>query len=559
MTEHELPERESLLVEFKSDRGKKGGGYPDDELVEEAVGMANTEGGTLYLGVEDDGRPTGVGEHHCDPVGLAALIGTRTRPSLSVRAEIVSIKGLQVMAVHIPKSFSVVATVSGKILKRRLKADGSPEVIPMYPYEIYTRLSDLRKLDFSAQPIQEGSPDDLDPNQMVRLRATIENQHGDQQLLGLTDEELAQALRLTARVGGKIYPTLTGLLLAGKEASLQRFVPTAAAGFQVLQGTKVLINETFTKPAVELVELFMEYMKAWNPEKEFDYGPYRIPIPEFSKAAFREGLINAVAHRDYSMPGSVRVQIDDEGLTISSPGGFIEGITINNLLTAEPSGRNPSLYDALKRIGLAERTGRGIDRIFEGSITLGRPWPDYSESTSKNVVLFIPRAKADIRFIRLLMDEQEKIGHPLAINALLVLSAVYAGRKLSGGELAAKTHIPRHRLQPLIENLIEQGLIEEIGRGKSRMLMLGQKAYSNAGKTKEYIRQKGIDSVRFPEMILELARRQGGAVTKNDVIELLHISSQKAYRTLQAMREDKLLELEGRGRLAFYRTTGKTA
>ena len=64
----------------------------------------------------------------------------------------------------------------------------------MYPYEIYTRLSDLRKLDFSAQPIQDGTIDDLDPNQIIRLRETIRNQNGDQQLLALSDEDLEKAI-----------------------------------------------------------------------------------------------------------------------------------------------------------------------------------------------------------------------------------------------------------------------------------------------------------------------------------------------------------------------------
>ena len=84
-------------------------------------------------------------------------------------------------------------------------------------------------------------------------------------------------------------------------------------------------------------------------------------------------MINAFCHRDYTMLGTVRVLIDDEGMTISSPGGFIDGVTLENLLTVEPHGKNPALADALKRIGLAEKTGRGIDRIYEGSIIYGRP------------------------------------------------------------------------------------------------------------------------------------------------------------------------------------------
>lgn len=545
----ELPKKETLTVEFKSDRGK---GYSDEGLVDEIVGMTNTEGGTLYLGIEDDGRVSGIVKHHQDPIGLAALIANRTRPSLSVRTEILYSDDLPVMAISIPKSYSVIATVSGKILKRRLKVDGSPEVIPMYPYEIYTRLSDLRKLDFSTQPIQDGTAEDLDPNQLFRLRETIQNQNGDQQLLALSDEELEQALRLTVRVGEAVYPTLTGLLLVGKESSLKRLIPTAGAVFQVMQGTRVVMNESFTKPIMELVDLFSSYMKAWNPEKEFDYGMFRIPIPEFSKPAFREGLINAFAHRDYSMMGSVRIQVSDEGLTISNPGGFIEGITLENLLTAEPCGRNPLLSDALKRIGLAERTGRGIDRIFEGSITFGRPWPDYSESTSKQVTLFIPRAKADTEFIQMIMDEQKSMGHPLAIHTLLILSVLYSERKVSMHDLVERTHASLTRLKPLIETLIERGVVEEIGRASQRMLMLGQKVYRKTGKTKEYTRQRGIDQVRFPEMILKLAESQNGAVTKTDVAELLHVSKPKAYELLQQLCEERQLVLTGRGRYAKY-------
>ena len=86
--------------------------------------------------------------------------------------------------------------------------------------------------------------------------------------------------------------------------------------------------------------------------------------------------------------GRVRVALSDDGLTIANPGGFIEGVSIKNLLTAEPHGRNPLLADILKRIGLAERTGRGIDRIFEGSLIFGRPLPDYSATTSVTVTLY---------------------------------------------------------------------------------------------------------------------------------------------------------------------------
>ena len=81
-----IPEKESLTIEFKSDRS----GYSDADLVDEIVGMANTQGGDLYLGVEDDGEITGVGKKRQDPVGAMALIANKTIPSVSVRAEIIA-------------------------------------------------------------------------------------------------------------------------------------------------------------------------------------------------------------------------------------------------------------------------------------------------------------------------------------------------------------------------------------------------------------------------------------------------------------------------------------
>ena len=91
-------------------------------------------------------------------------------------------------------------------------------------------------------------------------------------------------------------------------------------------------------------------------------------MPEFDRRAFREALVNAFGHRDYAALGRVRVLVDDEGLTIANPGGFVEGVTPESLLTVEPHVRNECLKNALKRVGLAEKTRRGVDRIFEGSL-----------------------------------------------------------------------------------------------------------------------------------------------------------------------------------------------
>ena len=544
-----IPIKETLEIEFKSYIKC----YPDRELIEEIVGMTNTIGGTLYLGVEDDGSITGVHKKHKDAVGVTALIANNTVPPIAVRAEIVT-EEKDVLKIEIPRSRAIVSTSSGKILRRRLKMDGTPEVVPMYSYEIPSRLSELGLLDFSAQPLPGATMKDLDPNQRVRLRKIIQNrQGGEKTLLSLPDDELDIALRLVTEVGGKLIPTVTGMLLIGREERIQELMPTAKSTFQVLEGTAVRMNEDTSKPLIEVFENYETYLKAWNPERETEYGLFRIPIPEFDWAAFREGLVNAFCHRDYTMIGEVRVLIDDEGLIISNPGGFIDGVNLKNLLTVEPHGRNPALADALKRIGLAEKTGRGIDRIYEGSIIFGRPWPDYSESTSRTVKLFIQRAKADLPFAKLVADEQNRQGKPLSIYTLMILSLLKNERRCNIDRMIEITNLSENKVRSAVENMIEMGLVEASGNGKNRSYILGKKIYREINESIQYVRQTDIDSIRYPELVLKLARTQNGIITKQDICELLKITPSQAYSLIKKLQKENKIYLLNGGKYTKYK------
>lgn len=543
-----IPKKETLTIEFKSDIDC----LDEKELVSEIVGMANTEGGVLYLGVEDNGDITGVHKKHKDPNGAMALIANKTVPSLSVRAEIIEEEGIEVLQIQIPMSKTIIATSDGKMQRRRLKPDGSPENVPMYPYEIPGRLSSLSQLDYSAQILLGATMDDLDGNERDRLRNIIKYRKGDKTLLELTDEELDKALQLVREEAGVLYPTVTGMLLLGKEDRIAELLPTAKAVFQVLEGTKVRKNEQTSKPLLATFEMFEEYMKAWNPEREMEYGLFRVPIPEFSEAAYREGLVNAFCHRDYTIIQAVRVAIEDEGLTISSPGGFIEGVNLKNLLTVEPHGRNPVLADALKRIGLAEKTGRGIDRIFEGSIVFGRPLPDYSETTSTYVKLFIQRAEPDLAFTKMISNEENRLGRSLPINSLLILSALQSQRRLTIAEITDVTNIGEIRAKAVVEKLVEAGLVEASGNNKARFYILSSKVYKEQDNIVGYVRQTGIDAVKYEAWIMELIQKQGGRITRDNVVELLNVTPSQAYRLLKKMSDKGRIKLVGNGRSAHY-------
>ncbi|MPM88334.1 hypothetical protein SDC9_135436 [bioreactor metagenome] len=155
---------------------------------------------------------------------LAAFIANKTVPPVPVRCEIIKYD-VPVLKITVPHRTSIAATSSGKILRRRIKADGKPENVPMYPYEIASRLSSLSLLDYSAQPVPDSVIPDLDPVERERLRNIIRAYHGESNLLELTDEELDKALQLVTTVEGKLIPTFTGLLLIGRKDRLKALMP----------------------------------------------------------------------------------------------------------------------------------------------------------------------------------------------------------------------------------------------------------------------------------------------------------------------------------------------
>lgn len=538
-----IPGRETLEVEFKSDLKK----LPDNDIVDAVVAFANTTGGTIYLGVENDGTITGLHKSHRDYTQLTAYIANKTVPPVSVRVELLD-EAFPVLAIHVPKCRSIIASSAGKIQRRRIKADGTPENVPMYPFEINTRLSELCLLDFSAQPVPGASYQDLDTLERERLRKIILAYNGEKYLLELPDDELDKALQLVVTVGDHLVPTYTGMLLLGKQEKLREYMPTAESGFLMMNGTEVSTNETFYLPLLSAIERLLDFVNARNPEQEMEIGMFRISIPEFDKRAVREAVVNAFSHRDYTRLGRVLVRMDADGLTITNPGGFIEGVTIQNILNVEPHGRNPVLADALKRIGLAERSGRGVDRIYEGSLRYGRDLPDYSETSSTSVTLFIPRGMPDKHLVTLLSEQQQRTGTPIPLNALLALNVLRQARRMTTAEISKEANIPEAKMRSTLEYLTETGLIEAIGTGRGRAYILSAKSYKDPVK---YVRQTDIDQLRYPELVLKLAK-QKKTISRKDVIELLHISPPQAYRLLKKMVEDQQLVRQGNTSAAYY-------
>ncbi|MCP9446720.1 MAG: putative DNA binding domain-containing protein [Nitrospira sp.] len=550
---------ETLRVEFKGEEQRP---LSDGDLIEAVVCLANRSDDTpawVLIGVEDDGRLTGARPRHhdrTDPLRLQALISNRTRPSLAVRVEVLTLEGKDVIVIGIPSTRSPVGTADGKYLRRALGGDGRPACVPFHFHEMQALQADRGLLDYSALVIPDARWDDLDPLEFERFRRFVRESQGrgDTSLIGLSDTELAKALGAVQANHTASAVRVLALLLFGREEALRRLLPTHEVAFQVLSGQKVEVNDFFCWPLLRVVEEVLGRFRARNREEEILVGMLRIGVPDYPPAAFREGLANALIHRDYTRLGAVHVQWHDDRIEIANPGGFPEGVRLDNLLVTPPRPRNPLLADAFKRAGIVERTARGIDTIFYEQLRNGRPAPNYERSNDTAVVLVLPGGKANLAFAQMVAEESQS-GRALGVDELLLLNHLWLERQLTTDEASALIQKPQAEARSSLQRLVEAGLIEPRGERKGRTWHLSAATYRRLGEQAAYVRQRGFEPIQQEQMLLQYVARHG-RITRREAAELCRLSPDQAYRLLQRMAKDGRLIRHGSKKGAWYEHRG---
>lgn len=552
---------ETLAVEFK---GEERAPLNDRDLVEAVVCLANrssNEPAYLMIGVEDDGRITGACPRHghgTDTDKLAALIANRTRPNLAVAVQTVTIGEKPVLVIEIPPQRQPVATSEGVFLRRTRGGDGKPACVPMDGFAVQSLQADRGLLDPSAQIVLGAAWEHLDPLEFERFRRSVRERRGrsDEALLALSDLELAKALGVVEANGSVHGVRLAALLLFGQEEVLRRFVPSHEVAFQVLRGLDVEVNDFFRWPLLRVMEEIEARIRARNREEELMVGLLRVGVPDYPERALREALANALIHRDYQRLGAVHFQWQRDQIEIMSPGGFPEGVRLDNLLVTAPRPRNPLLADAFKRAGIVERTARGIDTIFYEQLRNGRPAPSYARSNEATVSIVIPGGAANLDFVRLLVTEAQQ-GRDLGLDELLILNALWQTRSLTTDEASRLTQKPEGQARAVLHRLLEAGLIEERGHKKGRSWHLSAAIYRLLGDKAGYVRQRGFEPLQQEQMVLQYVEKHG-RITRREAAELCRITGPQAYRLLDRLAGQGLILREGeRGRAVAYRRMPK--
>jgi ATP-dependent DNA helicase RecG len=541
----QLVERgETYTVEFKRD-------VNDSELTTNVVCLANGDGGVLLIGVDDDGSVIGARPRHglsTHPERLSALVTNTTSPPVNVTASTVEIDHKTVIIIEVPKQTSLVSTTSGFYIRRALDVNGHPQCLPMQPHDAIARLASVGQRDLSAMPVLDATDDDLDELEIGRFRETVRT-IGDRALAELSTNDLVSALGFRTVDGDLV---MGAILMFGTEQSLRRFVPTHEVAFQALDRSGgVQVNRIQRIPLVRAMTDLSGAIASFNPEEEVEYGLLRIGLPRFSDVAIRETIANALVHRNYGLVGQVRAAIENDVLSVTSPGAFPDGITVHNLLSVPPKPRNPLLADAFKRAGLVERTGRGVNRVFASQLELGRPAPDYSRSTGDWVEVRMRSGPADQDLAAFIASVRSRGDGSVDLRFLQVLHEVRQERRITSDRAAEVLQVSIDEARAELNKLVEQGLLEARGERKGRSYHLASSVYDELGEQVQYVRTRGFDSLQHEQMVLTYVEKYN-TIRRSDVVRLCQLEPAQATRLLSRMVDSEKLELRGEKRGAHY-------
>lgn len=559
MTEAELQELiaqgETLTVEFKSDRRD---GLSDHELQEAVVCLANHEGGRLLIGVEDNGTITGLHQRHAatTPGALASALRNFLLGSMppDIRCEYVPTPAGPVAVVTVSRAKAPVSTSKSVTVRRGIGPDGQPQCLPVGPDELVYLRATRGLYDHSARALPDLTFESISRAELDRIRGFIRAQpQATKSLAELNDHDLAVALKLIVRHEGSFVPTILGLLLAGVQDALEEHVPTHSVALQDLDAERnVLANDFYREPLLRIWERFDAFFAGRNTEREvkLGLGLQRTAIPRYPSRAVREAFANALVHRDYTLLGAVQFQFRDRDgdLEISNPGGLVDGVTERTILTSGSIPRNEHLAEAFRHLGLVERSGRGVPRIFEDVLSLGRPAPTY-KATVRKVTVTIPGGEADAKFVEMVLRAQDQ-HQRMDWKHLLALHHLSRVKELSVHHTAELLESDDAQARRVLEDMVDWGLLERRGRNK-HTYHLSAGVYRELDQRTEYVHRKGVEDFRQEQLVLDFLTTNG-RIRRAEVEQLCRIDESQADYLLRRMREEGRIDIGQRGRYAFY-------
>jgi len=356
-------------------------------LAGEIVSFINLDGGSILIGVNDDGEILGCNYKKIEEF-VINICRNNIKPSFIPYIEKIKINNLEVLLLRIPKGDTIYSTAQGKYFIRV----GSTKQTPTQQ-ELLRLFQKRNMIQLDEMPIFQASIDNINPKLVDRYLERLG--------LSLLDSENEDTLKIEYKNLSVLssvdstHPSLAGFLLFNSNP--QKVCPAFGVMAGAYSGVD-LSSETIRESDIngtlsDLIEDTIAFLKLTIPKMyTMDNDIVRKDNYLYPIAALREAIVNAVAHRDYSILGSgIRVFVFSDRVEIRSPGGLSNTLTLESLPYRQFA-RNQNIVSFLSGLGYMERRGKGIlkmqklsaEKNIECSIQIT---PDMSEF----VVTFSPK------------------------------------------------------------------------------------------------------------------------------------------------------------------------
>jgi predicted HTH transcriptional regulator len=381
-----LGEDSSLELKNPEYTGDGVSGPHRNTMADELAAMANSRSGVFVLGVRDDHRIIGIPEDKLDitETWLRNIVNDLIKPPLECSIQKMWVQeegGVEkpVIRVDVPKSIFVHKSPGGYFYRAgSSKREMAPELLA----RLFQQRTQNRLIRFDEQIVYRAGLEDMDKKLWERFKTPLSPQD---------DLEFLQKLKFLAPGDdGLVHPTIGGLLMASENP--EKFISNAYIQAVCYNGpdrnSPQLDAQDLTGPLDEQIKEGCKFVRR-NMKVSAVKDPGRIETPQYSMNAVFEALVNAVAHRDYSVYGSkIRLHIFSDRLELYSPGSIPNTMTVESL-SERQSARNELLSSLLarcpmnvdaegsKRVCIMDKRGEGVPIILTESFRLSGKKPEY--------------------------------------------------------------------------------------------------------------------------------------------------------------------------------------
>ncbi|MEA2033045.1 MAG: putative DNA binding domain-containing protein [Euryarchaeota archaeon] len=446
-----LEKGESETVEFKPSLSQT------DKIMESVSAFSNTKGGMIVIGVSDKGEVVGVDIGKKTIESLANRIKQITDPMTYPSIYVEEITDKQVMVIEVVEGKQKPVLAFGRAFMRVGKSNQK------LGYEEIRNLAlQTSKVYWDERVCKEATLYDIDE---CKVRWYLERREEIRKVKKPEKMDVGTLLLnvgAAKKVNAEIKPTNAGILFFGKNP--QRFVLQSqlrSARFAGKTLTRDFLDRLDCSGALwEMVELSEDFVRKNIRLFGFrtEYSFQRIDKLEYPIKAIREGIINALIHRNYFEPADTRVAIFDDRIEIISPGSFPKGVTPEKPKHVPV---NPILCQLMYDVGFIEKYGSGIYMINELCEEWGIQKPEYDLSEVETKVIFRSGGKA------IVISEIEKLGVELNERQRKALQYVLEKGFITNRSYQELNDVGKKTAYLELSGLIEKGLLLSTGKGRS--------------------------------------------------------------------------------------------